>query len=120
MSLLLLALVAGSLVTIMTGILGGTRGVETRQDALSHLETLLDVFGARAKESWPDPVNASGEIEGFLYEVDDSGPLTDPLEPAPAPFVDLRRIRVRLFFTVQMATGKEETRSYEATFLVSN
>lgn len=114
---LLLAMVGGSAVVLLAGLFADNRGVDERHSAAIAFESLGEVFRERAKESWPTSVSVTGgDLDGYLYDVDDQGLIANPVGAAS---LDLKRLVLTLRYEVTHDNGEREERALTCSVLVA-
>lgn len=95
---LILALVIWSLQVLYVGLLRGTMKAERHQGAVAALDTLTQHFKDHARMNWATEtvVIEDGEFNGYLYRVEESAPLMNPLDTEGG--LKMRLVRVTLTF----------------------
>lgn len=117
---LILALVIWSLQVLYVGLLRGSLKAERHQGAVAALETLTQHFKDHARLHWTSQsvIIEDGEFQGYLYRVEESAPLVNPLDPDGG--LKMRLVHVTLTFDDKdPATGADVKREKTAVISAS-
>lgn len=108
-AILILATTAWSINVLYVGLLRGTKQSDARRQALASVDTVFQIWRARALELWTEKEDASEEAYQvsddygeYFYRVEVSGRLDNPAydgtRPGSKEYLDMRLIKVSLVY----------------------
>ncbi len=131
-SLGVLAFVVGSVLLVYSGILASAKKVDSNQEAVTALATLVDVWKLRLKEQWPDTPPTTDTTQsyvnetfrGYSYDVVDYGRMPSPAVASfdandPTHFIQMKRVELKLRYD-DNSSGKTIERELSTVFYVAN